>query len=99
MDLQELDLCKPNRLEATVQRVVRQLPTIFVVYRFVAAPLLLFAARDGLTLWFLLGFIAAGATDLFDGVIARRLNVVSQAIREWDGRADVWFYVWIAGAM
>lgn len=99
MALPQQTALEPDRPEAIVQRVARRVPALFVVYRFVVAPLLLLAARDGLTFWFLVGFITAGATDLFDGIIARRLNIVSQPLREWDGRADIWFYAWIAGAV
>lgn len=99
MVLQAPETDKPNYRRAMVHRAARSVPTLFVVYRFVAAPLLFLAAREGMTGWFLIGFFAAGATDLFDGVIARRLNVVSQGLREWDGRVDVWFYAWIAAAI
>lgn len=77
----------------------RRVPALFVLFRFVVAPFLFLAARDGYSALFLAGFILACASDLFDGVIARRLGIVTQGLREWDGRADVWFYAWIAAAV
>lgn len=32
-------------------------------------------------------------SDIFDGIIARRLKVATQALRVWDSRADVVFWV------
>lgn len=82
-----------------VQRIGAYIPITFIVYRFLVAPLLFLAARDGYNTLFLIGFILACASDLFDGVIARRLHIVTQGLREWDGRADVWFYAWIGAAI
>ena len=45
--------------------------------------------------WFLVGFTAAFASDVFDGIIARRLKVDTERLREYDGWVDTWFYGWI----
>ncbi len=85
--------------EFSFQRVMTQLPAWFILYRFLVAPFLFAAARNGANGLFLVGFILAVVSDLFDGVIARRLHIVTQGLREWDGRADVWFYAWVAAAV
>lgn len=84
---------------ALFQRVAHLTPVAFVAFRFIIAPFLFVAARDGWNVLFLAGFILACASDLFDGVIARRLGIVTQKLREWDGRADVWFYAWVAAGV
>ena len=37
-------------------------------------------------------------SDLFDGVVARRLKVVTASLRVMDSRADAWFFAWVAVA-
>ena len=62
-------------------------------------PLLFVDAADGATTpWFLIGFTVAFVSDIFDGVLARRLGVVSARLREADGWTDVWFYLWVAAS-
>ena len=76
---------------------LRYIPAGFVILRFVLGPLLWWDAHLGMpSPWFIIGFVTAGLTDLFDGIIARRLDSVTVELREWDGRVDVWFYFWIA---
>jgi CDP-diacylglycerol--glycerol-3-phosphate 3-phosphatidyltransferase len=67
--------------------------------RFVLGPLLFYDAFDGQTgPWFLAGLIFGFLSDIFDGVIARRLHVVTAQLREVDGQVDVWFFIWIAAS-
>ena len=76
-----------------------KLPAILIGLRFVLGPLLFWDAADGATTpWFLVGFVTAFLADIFDGVIARRLNVVTAHLREADGWTDVWFYAWVAAS-
>ena len=41
------------------------------------------------------GFITAFLTDYFDGIIARRLNVSTPALRLADSWVDTWLYFWV----
>ncbi|ESQ92996.1 CDP-alcohol phosphatidyltransferase [Asticcacaulis sp. AC460] len=78
---------------------MRHLPFALILFRLVAGPVLLAVA----------GFKPAGAavicavllalgvlSDIFDGVIARRLNIVTDSLRLWDSRCDVVFWLSVA---
>lgn len=83
--------------EGSYRRTIALLPPLLIGSRFILGPLLYLDVAQGQAIsWFVLGFVLACGGDLFDGVIARRTHTVSSALREWDGRADVWFYAWVA---
>jgi CDP-diacylglycerol--glycerol-3-phosphate 3-phosphatidyltransferase len=66
------------------------IPISLVIFRFLVAPFLLWDALDGQTsTWFLIGFLAAFLSDIFDGIIARRLGVSNANLRQTDSWADV----------
>ena len=66
------------------------IPSLLVIFRFVIAPFLLWDALDGTTtIWFLIGFITAFISDIFDGIIARRLGISTAKLRQADSWADV----------
>jgi phosphatidylglycerophosphate synthase len=68
-----------------------------VISRFLIGPLLYFDARDGHTTgWFIVALTVAFVGDVLDGVIARRTKTVTARLRELDGVADVWLYLWIS---
>lgn len=72
-------------------------PMGLVVLRMVLTPLLLWDAWDGqVTPWFVGGYIAAVVSDIFDGIIARRLGVSTARLRQADSWADVGLYLVIA---
>jgi phosphatidylglycerophosphate synthase len=54
--------------------------------------------------WILLTLLGAMLSDIFDGVIARRLGIASEPLRVADSRADAWFFIcvgisaWLAAA-
>ena len=74
-----------------------QIPSILVGLRFTIAPLLLLDALDGkTTIWFLIGYVIAVISDIFDGIIARRLNVSTVQLRQADSWADISLYLSIA---
>lgn len=79
--------------------LIRSLPATLVVLRFLISPLLLWDAIDGETsIWFISGYIIAFVSDIFDGIIARRLNVSTAQLRQADSWADVCLYLCIAGS-
>jgi phosphatidylglycerophosphate synthase len=78
---------------------MKSLPTILVIFRFLVAPLLLWDAMDGETsIWFLVGYLSAVLSDIFDGVIARRMQVSTASLRQADSWADVCLYICIAAS-
>jgi CDP-diacylglycerol--glycerol-3-phosphate 3-phosphatidyltransferase len=73
------------------------LPWMMVALRFTIAPLLLLDALDGQTsVAFLGGYIVAVLSDIFDGIIARRLGVSTVELRQADSWADISLYLCIA---
>jgi CDP-diacylglycerol--glycerol-3-phosphate 3-phosphatidyltransferase len=73
------------------------IPTALVIFRFLVGPFLLWDSLDGqTTIWFVLAYIAAFFSDIFDGIIARRLGVSTAKLRQADSWADVTLYVCIA---
>ncbi|MDF5707287.1 MAG: CDP-alcohol phosphatidyltransferase family protein [Nostoc sp. S4] len=68
---------------------LKLVPTSLVLFRFLISPFLLWDALDGETsVWFLVGFVAAFISDIFDGIIARRLGVSTAQLRQADSWAD-----------
>lgn len=82
-------------------RSIQAIPLLFIAMRFLLGPLLLWVAlackdMSSACPWFIVGFTAAFLSDVFDGAIARRLGIVTEKLREYDGWVDTWFYIWIA---
>ena len=70
-----------------------QLPGLLVGFRVLIAPLLLVDAVDHQTsIWFLVGYGLAILSDIFDGIIARRLGVSTPQLRQADSWADIWLF-------
>lgn len=73
------------------------IPGILVGVRFAIAPLLLLDALDHNTgLGFIIGYIIAVLSDIFDGILARRLGVSTAQLRQADSWADISLYLCIA---
>ena len=73
------------------------IPSILVGSRFAIAPFLLIDALDHHTgVGFVIAYIVAVLSDIFDGIIARRLNVSTPQLRQADSWADICLYVCIA---
>lgn len=73
---------------------VTKIPSILVGLRLIIAPLLLIDAMDGqISNWFLIGYIIAVMSDIFDGIIARRLGISTVKLRQADSWADVCLYI------
>ena len=73
------------------------IPSFLVGLRGAIAPLLLLDALDGqTTIWFLVGYIIAVISDIFDGIIARRLKVSTIKLRQADSWADICLYICVA---
>lgn len=73
------------------------IPSLLVGMRFTIAPLLVFDALDHKTsYWFIIGYIIAVLSDIFDGIIARRLKVSTTQLRQADSWADICLYFCVA---
>lgn len=78
-------------------RVERQIPALLVGLRFLLGPLLfLLAMRRQSGVWLAVGISAGFLSDVFDGIIARRLGVATERLRVADSWTDAAFYSWIA---
>lgn len=77
--------------------ILQSLPLFLVITRFILSPFLLWDALDGKTsIWFIVGYLYAFFSDIFDGIIARRLGVSNAKLRQADSWADVSLYLCIA---
>lgn len=76
-----------------------QLPTLCILYRFLAGPALLWAAWHQYSAAFVGIFMLAVFSDIVDGMIARRLQVVTATLREADSRADLCLYLCVIVAI
>jgi CDP-diacylglycerol--glycerol-3-phosphate 3-phosphatidyltransferase len=82
-----------------VNLLYQQLPLSLTVSRFVLAPMLVVlascnASGSSLASICLLAFL----TDLFDGILARRLGIATPALRRLDVLADIVFYLAVLAA-
>jgi phosphatidylglycerophosphate synthase len=72
-------------------------PSYLVALRFAIAPLLLFDALDrSISFWFVPVYVIAVISDIFDGIIARKLNISTVRLRQADSWADICLYTCIA---
>jgi CDP-diacylglycerol--glycerol-3-phosphate 3-phosphatidyltransferase len=75
------------------------LPWSLIILRLILGPVLLLDAADGRTgLSFVFWLAVAIISDIFDGIIARRLGVASQRLRRIDSLVDSIFFFFIAAA-
>jgi phosphatidylglycerophosphate synthase len=73
------------------------IPVGLVGARFVIALLLLLDALDHqVGMAFVMGYVIAVLSDIFDGIIARRLGVSTPRLRQADSWADICLYLCIA---
>jgi phosphatidylglycerophosphate synthase len=70
------------------------IPNVLIGVRFVIAPLLLWDALDHQTgAGFVIGYVVAVLSDIFDGVLARRFDVSTARLRQADSWADLCLYL------
>lgn len=76
------------------------IPSLLVALRLAIAPLLLLDASDrSIESGFIIGYIIAVLSDIFDGIIARRLGVSTERLRQADSWADICLYLCIAASV
>jgi CDP-diacylglycerol--glycerol-3-phosphate 3-phosphatidyltransferase len=77
----------------------RRIPFALVIFRFVAGPAIVAlcaALPEQAPVWATILVALGVLSDIFDGVIARRLDCVTPALRLWDSRTDVVFWLCVA---
>ncbi len=73
---------------------MKQVPAILVIIRTVCGPVLLVCTVVGSPGGILAGLVTvAFVSDVFDGIIARRLGVATEALRRADSVVDTCFYL------
>lgn len=79
---------------------LRHIPAALVFSRLLAGPVLLWAALAGAGGFWLVGILVyVFLSDVFDGVLARRLQVVTARLRVADSWVDTLFYACVALAV
>ena len=74
-------------------------PSCLVALRVMLGPVLFLMTMRGATgAWLILILAAALLSDVFDGVLARRIGVATERLRVADSWADFWFYAWTFAA-
>ncbi len=80
--------------DPALRRVARMLPLLLTALRALLAPVVIWLTLyrpDGFAFGVCLGL--AFLSDLFDGIVARRLHVATPALRRLDSIADTLFYL------
>jgi CDP-diacylglycerol--glycerol-3-phosphate 3-phosphatidyltransferase len=77
----------------------RHVPFLLTTLRLILGPLALECACRGAPRWVYLPILLAGTlSDIFDGIIARRLGVATPGLRRYDSVTDMIYYLFILGA-
>lgn len=79
---------------------MRHLPFALTTLRLLLGPLALLMAFAGTPRWLFLPLLIAGTlSDIFDGILARRLGVATPALRRYDSATDLVYYLFILATM
>jgi phosphatidylglycerophosphate synthase len=90
----------PSPTRLTELKIARLLPWSLIAVRVLIGPLLyLVAASHGARIWLVCGVTVAFLSDVFDGILARRLRVVSERLRVADSWTDGFYYAWVAATV
>ena len=76
-----------------------QIPLALTLLRLVLAPLMLLLSGGPHPVLFGLILTAAFLSDIFDGVLARRLGVATASLRRLDSAVDIVFYLGVGAAL
>ena len=79
---------------------MKHLPFALTTLRLLLGPIALLCALTGIPRWIYLPILVTGTlSDIFDGILARRLGVATPALRRYDSITDVIYYLFILGAL
>ena len=73
--------------------MLNRLPWLLVLFRIASGPAMIALAFAGHGVACAVLLSLGVLSDIFDGIIARRLGVATPALRTWDSRADVAFWL------
>jgi len=74
----------------------RSLPLALTTFRLLLGPAALLSAFLGASRFVYLPILVAGTlSDIFDGILARRLGVATPALRRYDSTTDVIYYLFL----
>src|ERR1700722_19811851 len=75
---------------------MRFFPLVLTTLRLILGPVALTVAISGGPRWtYLLILVIATLSDIYDGILARRLGVATPALRRYDSITDLIFYLFI----
>lgn len=75
---------------------LKQIPVILIIFRLVLAPIILglvYFLRDESRITVIILMYLGLLSDIFDGILARHLNVSSSKLRRFDSQTDMIFWV------
>ena len=79
---------------------MKSLPFALTTLRLLLGPVALVGALAGIPRWIYLPLLVAGTlSDIFDGIIARRLGVATPALRRYDSITDLIYYLFVLGTV
>ena len=79
---------------------MKRVPSLLVALRLLLGPALFLAAHHAKhPKWTAIILLSATLSDIFDGVIARKLGVATEKLRVADSRADFCFYMFVCAAV
>ncbi len=79
---------------------MKHLPFALTTLRLLLGPVALLGALAGIPRWiYLLMLVTGTLSDIFDGILARRLGVATPALRRYDSITDVIYYLFILCAL
>ena len=77
-----------------------QIPFLLTTLRLLLGPVALALAFANAARWLFLPLLITGTlSDIFDGIIARRLGVATPALRRYDSITDIIYYLFLLGAL
>jgi len=77
---------------------MKRLPFALTLLRLLLGPVALICALTNVSRWIYLPILVTGTlSDIFDGILARRLGVATPALRRFDSLTDVIYYLFILG--
>jgi len=77
---------------------MKHLPFALTLLRLLLGPVALLCALTNVSRWIYLPILVTGTlSDIFDGILARRLGVATPALRRFDSITDVIYYLFILG--
>jgi CDP-diacylglycerol--glycerol-3-phosphate 3-phosphatidyltransferase len=79
---------------------MKSFPVALTTLRLLLGPVALVGALAGIPRWIYLPILVTGTlSDIFDGIIARRLGVATPALRRYDSITDLIYYLFVLGTV